>query len=308
MTAGWVAASTRGRALLARTIGADVASSIAAADSWPSARDHLRNTIYGVELPSTADRRCARRSAATATAWQLRVLAGWLPPASSGLVRAFAAPIEIANIQNHVAQLTTAAAPAPPIPLGTLSVAWAAVAKQRSAEQVRAVLARSPWGDPGGTDVSTVVLGLRVAWARRLARQAPVAAAWARGGAALLVARERFAFDRAIPEVTGRELDRLLGTLWRHVSTTSELIDRLPKSVRWVFADVATSEDLWLAEITLLRRVSADGERIATGARNGRNVLAAIMALLLVDLWRVDAAIETAGRTPLVTEVFDAVA
>ncbi len=36
--------------------------------------------------------------------------------------------------------------------------------------------------------------------------------------------------------------------------------------------------------------------------------LAAIMALLLVDLWRVDMAIEAAGRTPLVTEVFDAVA
>ncbi len=105
MTAGWVAASTRGRTLLTRTIGTDVARSIATADSWPTARDHLHNTVYGTELTATADRRTARRCAATATAWQLRVLAGWLPPASSGLVRAFAAPMEIANIEAHVAQL-----------------------------------------------------------------------------------------------------------------------------------------------------------------------------------------------------------
>ena len=308
MTAGWVAASTRGRALLSRTIGADLARSIATAESWPSARDHLRNTVYGVELPSTADRRTTRRAAATATAWQLRVLAGWLPPASSGLVRVFAAPMEIANIEAHIAQLAGGTVPTPPIPLGTLGVAWPAVAKLRSADQVREVLARSPWGDPGGADRSTIALGLHVAWARRLARQAPVAATWARGGAALLVAREQFAFDRSIPDVTERELNRLLGTAWRGASTTPELTERLPKSARWIFADVASTDDLWLAEITLLRRVAADSQRVASAARNGRDALAALMALLLVDLWRVDAAIEAAGRTPLVEEVFDAVA
>jgi hypothetical protein len=36
--------------------------------------------------------------------------------------------------------------------------------------------------------------------------------------------------------------------------------------------------------------------------------MAGIMALLLVDLWRVGAAIEEAGRAPVITEVFDAVA
>ena len=308
MTAGWVAASTRGRALLRRTIGADVARAIAAAESWPSARDHLRNTVYGIELPSTADRNLARRTAATATAWQLRVLAGWLPPASSGLVRAFAAPIEIANIEAHLAQLTTGTAPTAPIPLGTLGVAWSAVAKLRSADQVRDVLARSPWGDPGGADRATIAMGLHVAWARRLARQAPVAENWAHGGAALLVAREQFAFERSIPDVTGRELDHLLGTAWRDASTTPELTERLPKSARWIFADVTRADDLWRAETTLLHRVAIESERVNTAARNGRDALAAIMALLLVDLWRVDAAIEAAGRAPLVTEVFDAVA
>jgi len=308
VTAGWVAASTRGRALLRRTIGADVARSVAVAESWPSARDDLRATVYGVELPSTADRRTARRAAATATAWQLRVLAGWLPPASSGLARVFAAPIEIANIQAHLAQLTTGTALSPPVPLGTLGVAWSAVAGLRSADQVRSVLARSPWGDPGGADRATISLGLQVAWARRLARQAPVAATWAHGGAALLVAREQFAFDRSIADVTGRELDRLLGTAWRGASTTPELTERLPKSARWIFANVTSADDLWHAETTLLHRVATDSERVNAAARNGRDAVAAIMALLLVDLWRVDAAIEAAGRAPIVTEVFDAVA
>jgi len=308
VTAGWVAASTRGRALLTRTIGADLARSIATATSWASARDRLRNTVYGAELASTADRRTAQLAAATATAWQLRVLAGWLPPASGGLVRTFAAPMEIANIEAHVAQLATGTTSAPPIPLGTLGVAWSAVAKQRSADQVRVVLARSPWGDPGGADRATIALGLHVAWARRLGRHGPVAATWARGGAALLVAREQFAFDRSIPEVTARELDRLLGTAWRSASTTSELTDRLPKSARWILADVTSAADLWLGEITLMGRVTTDSQRVAAAARNERDTMAAIMALLLVDLWRVNAAIEAAGRTPVITEVFDAVA
>lgn len=308
MTAGWVAASTRGRALLTRTVGADVARSIASAESWPAARDHLRDSVYGSELAATADRRTARRTAATATAWQLRVLAGWLPPASSGLARVFAAPIEIANIEARLAQLAPGVAPPPAVELGTLGVAWSAVTKQRTADQVRAVLARSPWGDPGGADRTAIALGLRVAWARRLDRQAPIASVWAHAGAAVLVAREQFAFDRSISEVTGRDVDRLLGTAWRRASNTSELTDRLATSVRWVFGDVASTADLWLAELALLRRVEADSRSVAAAARNGRDTLAAIMALLMVDLWRVDAAIESAGRTPLVTEAFDAVA
>jgi hypothetical protein len=38
------------------------------------------------------------------------------------------------------------------------------------------------------------------------------------------------------------------------------------------------------------------------------DTVAAIMALMLVDLWRVTAAIEAAGRGPHAAEVLDAVA
>ena len=297
MTAGWVASSTRGRALLRRTVGSTLARSIAESDAWPPARTVLSNTAVGSDMPATADRAAARRAATVATAWQLRVLAGWLPPASSGMVRAFAAPLEIANIESQLEQVTHGTS-ASSIPLGTLGVAWPSVRRARTADELRTLLARSAWGDPGGVDRTTVALGLRVAWARRLARQTRLAAAWAHGGAALLAARERLAFDRGIAEPTSRELDRLLGTGWRRASTPAEFAERLP-TVAWVFDEVTTTDDLWRGEVAIVRRVAEDARRVADGARNGRDTIVSVMALLLVDLWQVHAAIEAAGRTPI---------
>ncbi|RLE22598.1 MAG: hypothetical protein DRJ50_07380, partial [Actinobacteria bacterium] len=172
MTAGWVAAATRGRSLLKRTVGPEGARSLAEADSWPAARAQLATTIYGTELEANSDRRSARRAAAITTVWQLRVLAGWLPPASGGLARLFVAPMEIGNIEHHVATIV-GREPTTPLPLGSLGVAWPAVARATSLEQVRHVLSRSPWGDPGSNDPAVLGFGLRVSWARRLARQVP---------------------------------------------------------------------------------------------------------------------------------------
>ena len=41
-------------------------------------------------------------SASAATIWQLRVLAGWLPPNATALARTFAASLEIAEIHRRV--------------------------------------------------------------------------------------------------------------------------------------------------------------------------------------------------------------
>ena len=49
------------------------------------ALDTLRGTIYGISLPDDATRSDARRAARGATAWQIRVLAGWLPPTATTL-------------------------------------------------------------------------------------------------------------------------------------------------------------------------------------------------------------------------------
>ncbi len=318
MTAGWVAASTRGRSLLHRTIGPDAARAWANTDSWHEARAQLATSMYGASLPADADRGTARAVSSEATIWQLRVLAGWLPPASSGLARTFAAPVEIADIDRHLARLDRAgsapvgsggAEPPQPVPLGSLATAWTRVARATTLDQVRSALARSPWGDPGGNDRATIGVALRVAWGRRLVRQAPITTDWVHGAAAVLVARERFLFGREVPDVPARALDQLLGTRWRRASSVAALADDLPRSASWSLAAAGpTADELWRSELAVIRRVGADATKIVDSGRNGRDTVAAVMALLLVDLWRVAAAIESAGRTFVPAEAFDAVA
>ncbi len=307
MTAGWVAAATRGDALTRRLLGPDGARQLAAADSWPDARAQLATSFYGTELSAEADRATARRTATAATIWQLRVLAGWLPVGGSGLARLFAGPIEIANIESHLADLNGDAATTG-VSLGSLAVAWPRVAATTSPQQLREVLTHSPWGDPGGLDPVAVSVGLQVAWARRLIRQVPETAEWAKGGMAVLIAREVFAFERDLAAPTGRELDRLVSNRWRQATTVTELADLLPEAAAWALSDVASPADVWRAELAVARRVATDAAALASTLRATKTTVAAMMALLLMDLRRVSAAIEVVGRDPNPTEVFDAVA
>ena len=307
MTAGWVAASTRGRALARRLVGPAGAGEIASAATWDEARSQLAKTLYGAEIAPNADRAAVRRAAAVATSWQLRVLAGWLPVGSSGLARVFAAPIEIANIEAHLAGLAGAKVAAP-VPLGPLSVAWPRVTAATSPEQVRISIARSAWGDPGGSSPTAVAVGLRTALARRLISQIPEAAPLAKGGLAVLIARESFAFERQIAPITSGELDRLIGSRWRQATTIPELTELLPDSSAWALSGITSAADLWRAELAVAARVANEAAALASERRFTKSTVAATMALLLVDLWRISAAIEVAGRGPIPIEVFDAVA
>lgn len=310
MTAGWVAASTRGRSMLQRTVGSAGTQALAEAGSWSEARDRLATTVYGASVPADADRTTARVIADAATVWQLRVLAGWLPPASSGLARAFAAAFEIAAIDRHLARLRRREdswfEPPRRVELGSLATAWPRVERTTTTEQVRRVLARSAWGDPGGDDTLAIRVGLRVAWGRRLLRQAPTTTDWVHGAAAVLVARERFLFEREIPDVPARLLDRMLGSSWRTAPTVATLAERLPASAAWSLSTRSdpTPEALWRSELAVIDRVDRDAHRTVDTGRNSRAAVAAVMALLLVDLWRVTAAIEAAGRVPTPSEVF----
>jgi hypothetical protein len=215
--------------------------------------------------------------------------------------------MEIANIEHHLGHLDGAQRSAW-LPLGSLGVAWPRVALATSSQQVRDLLTRSAWGDPGGSDRVSIALGLRVAWARRVIRALPRARDWARGGLALLIAREIFGFERAINETTSRELDRLIGTRWRAATTLADLTDRLPATARWAIVGIAAPQDLWRAELSLLNRVASDARPLAVASRHSRDTVMAVTALLLVDLWRVTAAIESVGRGPTPLEVFDAMA
>ncbi len=306
MSAGWVAATVRGRALTRRMVGPGRAHNMATS-TWPDARAALLETFYGTDLADDADRRAASHQAVEATMWQLRVIAGWLPPGQSMLARVFAGPMEIANIEGRLAQLGGLDAN-PSFRLGSLAVAWPRVAAASSIGQIRSALATSVWRDPGGTDATTVALSLRVAWARRLASQVPDTATWAKGAAAILVARERFGFARTISEPTGRVVDGLIGRHWREASSLSSLIDRLPKSASWPLLDMQDPDDLWRAEIAVGRRVGRVFFRFANSGRYDKAAVTGAMALLLVDLWRVLGAIQLAGRTPIPEEFFDAVA
>jgi hypothetical protein len=306
VSAGWVAATTRGRALTRRLVGIDGARALAAS-SWPDARTSLASTFYGVDLPADSDRRTVGRHAVEATIWQLRVIAGWLPPDQGALPRLFAAPMEIANIEARFDQLTGRDVE-PPFRLGSLAVAWPRVAAAGSLDQLRHTLATSVWGEPGGAERADVALGLRVAWARRLAGRVPEAALWAKGAVAVLAAREIFAFDRGINEATRREIDAMVGRHWRTASSLDTFVDELPASASWPLLDLTDPTELWRAEIAVANRVDVDAARHVGSGLYDRAAVAGIMAMLLIDLWRVRGAIEVAGRTPIPEEFFDAVA
>ncbi len=305
MSIGWVASSTRGRLLTLRLVGAEGARALSRSESWPDARAALGATIYGAELDPLADRAAAHRAVASTTCWYLRVMAGWLPANAAGMARMFAGPVEITNIEHRLAELAGNEMP-PAVDLGSLAIAWPQVAAAPSAEGVRDVLNRSTWGDPGGDDLISIGVGLRIAWLRRLARTVGEFGTVARGAAAVALARETFAFDRPLPAPTAANVDRLLGRSWRKATTLSQLEQRLPPSATWALEGLTSPSDLWSAEMRVVNRCESDAQRMAAQVGARRSAVAAVMMRFLVDRRRVDGAIEIAGRSP--AEVFDVVA
>jgi hypothetical protein len=305
VTAGWSAAVTRGRALLRRTVGPVGAVDLIDAPSWEECRRRLAGTSYGTHLPDDADRCAAAHAVHDAAVWQLRVLAGWLPPGGSGLARLAVAPFEIANIEHHLGRL--AGGPdTTPFELGALSIVWPRLTTASTTAEVRTALARSAWGDPGGHDRATIALGLRVAWARRTMASAAVARPWALGAMAVLVAREQYVFGRTIADPTARDIDRALGARWRSATSIDELVQARPDAAAWPLRDLHGPADLWQAELEVVRRVADDAGSLARSSGRGRNTVVAIMAMLLVDAWRAAAAIEGAGSGRIGREVLGA--
>lgn len=307
MTAAWVAVCVRGRRVVRRATNPGLAREMVEAASWDDALVLLGRSSYGEQLGRRRDRLAARRAILDATVWRLRVLAGWLPAGESSLARLFAAPIEIGNVEQRIAELGGAPR-STTIPLGALSVVSHRLAGITSLDELRHVLARSVWGDPGGDDPATLAVGLRVAWARRLAGGPSIAGPWARAGAAVLLARERFAFERPIVPLTRRDLDGLLGTRWHSASGIDELRSSIPETTGDALRDVAGPEDLWRAETAVVRRVATDAEHAIESGRYGPDVAAAVFAALVVDAWRAVGGVEGAATGRTGSEVLDALA
>lgn len=307
MSAGWIAGCVRARAVLRRRLGRAGARELAAS---PSLTDGLHLLVAGpyhrdVRVGQTLDE--AEHAVGMTLLWHLRVLAGWQPRAGAEQVRLLAGWFEVANTTELVRSLAGASA-GPTYHLGTLAVAWPRLSASPSLAELRSALATSPWGDPGSEQPWAIVAGMQLAWASRVASGVPQARAWAMGGAALVVARERFVLGRSLPDPSLRRAAALLGTDLAGPASLAELARSLPGEASWAVAGVAEPEDLWQAETRWWTRVERDGLALMHRPGFGPDAVVGAVALLAVDARRAQAAQQIAARGGHPVEVFDALA
>ena len=306
MSAGWVAGSVRARALARRRLGRAGARALATSGSLPAAVETLVASPYGRDVRAGSSLADAQRGVGATLLWHLRVLAGWQPVEGSQAVRALAGWFEIANVDDLLRAESGVSRPEP-FRLGRLGVAWSRLAGAGSAEQVRHILATSAWGDPGGETPWQIGMGMRCAWAERVAEVSDATRRWAAGGMALLLAREWLGSGQALAERAAAPVVRLLGPDVLEAASLPEAAARLPIAVRDVLADVTGPEDLWAAEARWWTRVEQDGFGMLRGPRFGLDAPVGAVAVLAVDAWRAGAALEVAAGGAAV-EVFDALA
>lgn len=308
LTPGWVAGSVRARHLLQRRLGPDAARRLAEAASLAEALERLSGTAYGRRCRAGLDLSAAQRAVADTALWDIRVLAGWVPPQALEPVRALASWFEIANVDDRLAYLAGAEIPVP-FALGGLVTAWPRLAAAQSPAELRTGLIGSAWGDPGSSDPAVIRLALRLAWARRVLVSVEDAAEWAAGAVALLIARERFLAGRPADALAARRPPGV-GTTWPGAGGISELRAALPLQAAWALDGAAEPAELWRWEAAWWRRVEDDAERLARDAHMGRCAVIGCVVLLAVDAWRTCGALESAARGggPTALEVFDEVA
>jgi hypothetical protein len=299
MSAGWVAGVTRARAMAARRAGPETACALADAPGLPDGLRLLAATIYRRGLDGEAG-----RAVSDALVWQLRVLAGWQPRAGATAVRLLASGFEIANTRDRLRTLA-GGAPPPPYRLGTRATAWPRLARAASAAEVRAVLATSVWGDPGGETPAAVLTGMRLSAAARTAGHVPPAARWATGEAALLVAREVHLTGHRLTERAARDATWLLGRAAVQATAFGDFRARLVPPARWALEGVERPEDLWRAEARWWPEVERDALALLSRARFDVSPVVGAAAVLGVDAWRIRAGLECAAHGGRAREAFD---
>jgi hypothetical protein len=293
MTADWVAASVRARALTRRRLGRAGAERLAGAPSLASAVTALARTPYGRDVESGMDLRAATHGVFATLLWHLRVLAGWAPARGAERVRLLAAGFEIANVTARLARLEGCPAP-PDYDLGR---AWRSLAAARSAQDVRRALAASSWGDPGTAESAEIRMALQASWARRVADGVPEAAEWALSFAALVLARAVAAgTPPAAGGRAGRDLRSMLGWHWEGVRMLPELARRLPSSTAWLLDGIAGGDELWRAEARWWTRLESGGAKLALRPLPQPASVVGVAGLLAADAWRTRAALECAAR------------
>ncbi|MCF6474613.1 hypothetical protein FAF44_40465 [Nonomuraea sp. MG754425] len=295
MTASWVAGATRARSLARRRTGPAGARRLAAYGSVPEAVALLDDTPYGHDVRPGQSLAQAQWAVLATLLWHLRVLAGWLPREGGQQVRVLARWFELANADELICRLA-GGTPEPEFVLGSLGTAWQRLRLCASLAEVRAALAASPWGDPGGAGPREIQLGMRLAWAEQVVGSVPQARSWALGATALLLARTRLA-EGAEPAGPARGRCRtLLGDAALNASSVGELAGRLPAAARWALHEIEDPAELWRGEERWWQRLEDDGRGLLTGAGFTAGPVLGAVAVLAADARRVRAALELAAR------------
>jgi hypothetical protein len=306
MSAGWVAGSVRARALARRCLGREVARRIAQSGSLPEALETLARGPYGRDVRPGLSVAEGQHMVARTLLWHLRVLAGWLPLGGAGILRSLAGWFEIANTDELLGRLTGGAA-GPTFELGALATAWSQVKTAGTLGGLRAALASSVWHDPGEQEPRAIRLGMRASWAARVATLPAPAPAWAAAGVALLVAGEKFAAGRDLPDSARAQISSLLGGAALQAATFDDLTRALPGQAGWVLPPGTTAGGLWQAEAQWWARLESDGFTLLTTSGFGVEPVLGAAAVLAADVWRLRAALEMAARGGSL-DTYDAIA
>ena len=306
MSAGWVAAAVRSRAMARRRLGPVDARALAASGSLSRAVELLVASPYD-QRERSADPAAAAHGIAATLLWNLRVLAGWQPATGADALRRLAGWFEIANVDEHLQALCDEPAE-PPFQLGTLATAWPRLAATGSRDALRGALTASPWGDPGGTAPREIQMAMRMRWAERVADGVESARPWAAGATALLVASEQLASGRPLPAAAAASAGRIIGRAAVAAASLAELHATLPRAARWVLDGTTDPAELWTAEVRWWRRVGIDGARMLGGSRYRPDRSVGAAALLAADARLARAALECATHPDGDLAVFDAVA
>jgi hypothetical protein len=280
---------------------------VATSATYQDAVDFLSHSPYGDHVQPGDDLTAASHGVSAALLWNLRVLAGWLPPAGADMLRALGAWFEIANIEQHLRALAGRAVE-PSFHLGTLATAWPRLADTGSVEQLVTELATSGWGAPSGPTPADIALSLRLSWAERVVARVPAARPWTVGAVALLLARERFGRAAPLPPATVAATGRVIGVTAVAASNIVELRDRVPREGRWVLDGIADADELWRAEARWWLRLRNDSARLVAGAGFGPDPVIGAAGLLAADARLVVGALALAGRGSGSAEVFDELA
>lgn len=324
MQADWVASSVRARLLLRHRLGPAGARELAQSPDWEAALRTLQASPYGDDIAVGMTLDEAQHAVLAVTAWNLRVLVGWLPTGSRDNVRSLGAWFELLNTEQHLALLsgariagsgvrerpagdgrTTGDEAVPPLALGSLATAWERIRESRTVADLREALKASAWGDPGTSDPPGIHVALRLSWADRMIR-ADLPEAWGAGMGALVIARTRFASER--DDLWLARAPRTFGRAWRSTADVVDLARRLPEPARWVLAGVESADDLWAAEARWWQGLEQDGRGMLARSRPSADVVTGVAAVLLGDLWRTQAALAAAAVGPAAREAFHAAA